>query len=230
MSLVDLVMPKLGESIMEATILKWYKSVGDTIQLDETLLDIATDKVDSEVPSTAAGVIKEILFDTNSVVSIGTVIARIQTAGSDTAIPQKQMPVTPEKEVIAPIKEAPIEIVTTEKSNTETLLKGWYKEKAKQKFAEIAEPLIERFKKYNVIPKGIYIQEMSRRWGSCTPKGKIILNTELIKAPKACIEYVIIHELCHLVHHDHTQKFIDLQTREMPDWEKWKNKLEKLLA
>ena len=123
-----------------------------------------------------------------------------------------------------------IEIVTTEKSNTETLLKGWYKEKAKQKFAEIAEPLIERFKKYNVIPKGIYIQEMSRRWGSCTPKGKIILNTELIKAPKACIEYVIIHELCHLVHHDHTQKFIDLQTREMPDWEKWKDKLEKLLA
>ena len=122
MSLVDLVMPKLGESIMEATILKWYKSVGDTIQLDETLLDIATDKVDSEVPSTAAGVIKEILFDTNSVVPIGTVIARIQTAGSDTAIPQKQMPVTPEKEVIAPIKEAPIEIVTTEVPYTPTNL------------------------------------------------------------------------------------------------------------
>ncbi len=79
MSVVDLVMPKLGESIMEATILKWYKKVGDTIQLDETLLDIATDKVDSEVPSTAAGVITEILFETNSVVPIGTVIARIET-------------------------------------------------------------------------------------------------------------------------------------------------------
>jgi predicted metal-dependent hydrolase len=71
---------------------------------------------------------------------------------------------------------------------------------------------------------------MPTRWGSCTPKGKIILNPELIKAPKGCIEYVIIHELCHLVHHDHTQKFIDLQTKEMQDWEKWKNKLEKLLA
>jgi predicted metal-dependent hydrolase len=52
----------------------------------------------------------------------------------------------------------------------------------------------------------------------------------LIKAPKACIEYVITHELCHLVHHDHTHKFIDLQNKEMPDWEKWKMKLEKLLA
>ena len=114
MSVVDLILPKLGESIMEATILKWYKTVGDTIQLDETLLDIATDKVDSEVPSTAAGIIKEILFETNSVVPIGTVIARIQTAGSDTATPQKQMPVTLEKETFAPIKEATIEIETKE--------------------------------------------------------------------------------------------------------------------
>jgi 2-oxoglutarate dehydrogenase E2 component (dihydrolipoamide succinyltransferase) len=82
MPLVDLVMPKLGESIMEATILKWYKQVGDTIQLDETLLDIATDKVDSEVPSTVGGVIKEVLFQVNDVVPIGTVIARIETNGS----------------------------------------------------------------------------------------------------------------------------------------------------
>lgn len=123
-----------------------------------------------------------------------------------------------------------IEVYSPFKKNTEELLKLWYREKARIKFAEIAEPIIQRFKKYEVEPKGIYIQEMSKRWGSCTPKGKIILNPELIKAPKGCIEYVITHELCHLIHHDHTQKFIDLQTKEMPDWEKWKNKLEKLLA
>ncbi len=81
MPLVDLVMPKLGESIMEATILKWHKQVGDTIQLDETLLDIATDKVDSEVPSTVGGLIKEILFEVNAVVPIGAVIARIESQG-----------------------------------------------------------------------------------------------------------------------------------------------------
>jgi len=80
------VMPKLGESIMEATILKWYKQVGDTINLDETLLDIATDKVDSEVPSTTGGIIKEILFEVNAVVPIGTVIAKIETSGDAQAI------------------------------------------------------------------------------------------------------------------------------------------------
>ena len=80
MALVDLVMPKMGESIMEATILKWHKKAGDPVKQDETVLDIATDKVDSEVPSTAAGVIEEILFQENDVVPIGSVIARIRTS------------------------------------------------------------------------------------------------------------------------------------------------------
>lgn len=123
-----------------------------------------------------------------------------------------------------------IEVATSDRSKVKTLVNQWYKRKAKEKFAEIAEPLIERFKKYKVEPTGIYIQSMKQRWGSCTPTGKIILNTELIKAPKRCIEYVIIHELCHLVHRDHTQKFLNLQSKEMPDWEKWKEKLERMLA
>ncbi len=79
MSIVDLVMPKLGESIMEATILKWHKNVGDKVAQDETILDIATDKVDSEVPSTAEGIIEEIMFKVNDVVPIGTVIVKIRT-------------------------------------------------------------------------------------------------------------------------------------------------------
>jgi 2-oxoglutarate dehydrogenase E2 component (dihydrolipoamide succinyltransferase) len=79
MAIVDLIMPKLGESIMEATILKWHKKPGDAVQQDETVLDIATDKVDSEVPSTAAGTISEILFKENDVVPIGSVIAKIET-------------------------------------------------------------------------------------------------------------------------------------------------------
>ncbi len=82
MSLVDLVMPKLGESIMEATILKWHKQPGDKVELEETLLDIATDKVDSEVPSSAEGTVAEILFKENDVVPIGAVIARIETGAA----------------------------------------------------------------------------------------------------------------------------------------------------
>lgn len=84
MAVVDLIMPKLGESIMEATILKWHKQAGDTVKMDETVLEIATDKVDSEVPSTAAGVLEEILYNVNDVVPIGTVIAKIRTGAAET--------------------------------------------------------------------------------------------------------------------------------------------------
>ena len=89
MSLVDLIMPKLGESIMEATILKWHKNPGDHVAQDETILDIATDKVDSEVPSSVDGIIEEILYKVNDVVRIGTVIAKIkiQSNGQDKPAP-----------------------------------------------------------------------------------------------------------------------------------------------
>jgi len=88
MAIVDLVMPKMGESIMEATILNWHKKPGDSVKMDETVLEIATDKVDSEVPSTAAGVISEILFKVDDVVPVGTVIAKIQTDGASAEAPQ----------------------------------------------------------------------------------------------------------------------------------------------
>ena len=123
-----------------------------------------------------------------------------------------------------------IEVTTTNKARAKELVNEWYLQNARTKFHTIAKPLIDNFRKHKVEPNSIVLREMSTRWGSCTAKGKIILNPELIKAPKGCIEYVIIHELCHLIHHDHTQKFIDLQTKEMKDWEKWKMKLEKLLA
>lgn len=120
-----------------------------------------------------------------------------------------------------------IQVNINNRNNVKELLNDWYRLKAKEKFEAIAEPLIERFKKYNVEPTGIYIQEMKTRWGSCTPNGKIILNPELIKTPKGCIEYVIIHELCHLVHHSHNQNFMELQAKESPLWERWKKKLER---
>ena len=85
MATVDLVMPKMGESIMEATILKWHKQPGDAVKMDETVLEIATDKVDSEVPSTAEGVVSEVLYSVNDVVPIGTVIARIKTGAAEPA-------------------------------------------------------------------------------------------------------------------------------------------------
>lgn len=90
MAIVDLVMPKMGESIMEATILKWHKQPGEHVKMDETVLEIATDKVDSEVPSTAAGVVEEVLFNVNDVVPVGTVIAKIRTEGAGAAAPARE--------------------------------------------------------------------------------------------------------------------------------------------
>jgi predicted metal-dependent hydrolase len=121
-------------------------------------------------------------------------------------------------------------VIAKNSSNVKNLLEGWYLSQAKSKIPSIALPLIENFKKYKVEPKSIEFRSMPKRWGSCTAKGKIILNPELIKAPKGSIEYVVTHELCHLIHHDHTQKFFDLQAKEMKDWERWKLKLESLLA
>lgn len=117
MAIMDLVMPKMGESIMEATILKWHKQAGDTVKIDETILEIATDKVDSEVPSTAGGVIKEILFKENDVVPVGTVIARIESdaSASVAASPPASAPSTSAPSpapVVAPVS-TPVAAPTT---------------------------------------------------------------------------------------------------------------------
>lgn len=81
MAIINMTMPKMGESIMEATILHWHKKPGDTVTADETVLEIATDKVDSEVPSIVDGKIVEILFNENDVVPVGAVIAKIEVSG-----------------------------------------------------------------------------------------------------------------------------------------------------
>ena len=77
--IIDVVMPKMGESITEGTILEWKKQVGDSIAMDEILLEIGTDKVDSEIPSSAEGVIVEILAKPNDVIEVGKVIAKIDS-------------------------------------------------------------------------------------------------------------------------------------------------------
>ncbi len=108
MSTIDLVMPKLGESIMEATILKWHKKPGDKVEMDETVLDIATDKVDSEVPSTTEGTIAEILYHENDVVPVGQVIARITTEGDNSeTVPEEQKSAAPEHEEADIVEELP---------------------------------------------------------------------------------------------------------------------------
>lgn len=84
MALVEMVMPKMGESIMEGTVLAWLKEVGDTIEADESVLEVATDKVDTEVPATHGGILKEILVKEGDVVPVGAPIAKIEAEGAET--------------------------------------------------------------------------------------------------------------------------------------------------
>lgn len=127
MAIVDLVMPKLGESIMEATILKWNKQIGDNIAVDETVLEIATDKVDTEVPAPFAGKLVEICFQVNDVAPIGSVLAKIEVAGENNLVASAPIetptaaptPIVEEIESIPYVPAAPVNTAPQETSNTE---------------------------------------------------------------------------------------------------------------
>ncbi len=114
MAQIELIMPKMGESIMEATILKWLKKEGDAVEIDETILEIATDKVDSEIPSPAKGVIRQVLYKENEVVPIGKVIAYIETevGASSTPAPGTAAP------SVESVKKEPTLATTAEPQHT----------------------------------------------------------------------------------------------------------------
>ncbi len=86
MSKFELKLPQMGESVAEATLTSWLKEVGDTIELDEAVFEIATDKVDSEVPSEVEGVLLEKLFEVDDVIKVGQTVAVIEVAGSESSV------------------------------------------------------------------------------------------------------------------------------------------------
>lgn len=101
MALVEMIMPKMGESVMEGTILSWLKKVGDPIEEDESLLEVATDKVDTEIPATHAGVLKEILAEEGDVIEVGKPIAVIETGADGTSdAPQVNSQTSPKPDEI----------------------------------------------------------------------------------------------------------------------------------
>ena len=106
MARFELKLPKMGESVAEATITSWLKEVGETIEMDEAIVEIATDKVDSEVPSEVEGTLIEILFEKDAVVEVGQTIAIIETEGGDAVAS------TP----VAKVEEAPKEVAQVEKT------------------------------------------------------------------------------------------------------------------
>src|ERR1700691_500147 len=100
--MTDVVMPQMGESIVEGTLTKWLKKAGETVVLDEPLFEISTDKVDTEIPSPAAGVLSEVLVQEGQTVQVNAVVARIAGEGAAAAAPKAEAPeAKPEQDPVA---------------------------------------------------------------------------------------------------------------------------------
>jgi len=110
------------------------------------------------------------------------------------------------------------------------VLAGWYKSRSEKILLKHLLQNLKSFQKYDVSEPPLLIKRMKNRWGSKTSSGKIVLNPELIKAPLKCIDYVIIHELCHFIRPQHNKLFYQLQEKMMPDWKRWKDRLESIMS
>lgn len=109
-------------------------------------------------------------------------------------------------------------------------LKKWYKSKAIIHFQNLFDNRLGLAKDLSDKETSLKYEWFNNRWGSCFKNGTISLNLELIKSPKECVDYVIVHEMCHLVHHNHSNKFYNLLDKKLPKWRDSKGKLERLLA
>ncbi|MCG8314725.1 MAG: M48 family metallopeptidase [Pseudomonadales bacterium] len=121
-------------------------------------------------------------------------------------------------------------VVTTcskDSENVHKLLNDWYKTRAKETFAKRLDAVLEKTLWVEDRPS-IRIQTMQTQWGSCSPAGRLTLNPLLVKAPRECIDYVILHELCHIAEHNHSKRFYRLMNQVMPNWESTKSRLDSM--
>jgi len=116
----------------------------------------------------------------------------------------------------------------SKKQKVKELVQSWYREHARATFERRMQACFEGAERYKVPYPKIKLRRMTKRWGSCSNSGSILLNTELVKAPIHCIDYVIMHELCHLKYSKHGSQFFRLLSVVMPDWQQRKQRLEKV--
>lgn len=116
----------------------------------------------------------------------------------------------------------------SDRDRTKRLVERWYRSRATHVFETRLDRWEEALRRYGVARPAIRIRRMKRRWGSCSPSGAVLLNTNLVKAPVHCIDYVIVHELCHLKHPNHSPAFFTMMSRLIPDWKRRKERLERV--
>jgi predicted metal-dependent hydrolase len=110
-----------------------------------------------------------------------------------------------------------VNVRTSSPEKTKALLQDWYKDKAREVFNVRLEVLLEKTPWVSEKPH-IRIMRMATQWGSCSPSGLLTLNPHLVKASRECIDYVLLHELCHLAEHNHSERFYRLMNQVMPKW------------
>jgi len=114
----------------------------------------------------------------------------------------------------------------SKKQKVKKMVQNWYKEHARATFERRLQACLESVKRYKLPRPQLKLRRMTRRWGSCGNNGSIVLNTELVKVPIHCIDYVIMHELCHQKYPRHNLRFLRLLSALMPDWQQRKQRLE----
>ena len=122
-----------------------------------------------------------------------------------------------------------VSVRASDATRVKNLLIDWYKIRAREVFARRLDVLLEQALWVQERPS-IRILTMQTQWGSCSPNGRITLNPHLVKAPRDCIDYVILHELCHIAEHNHSERFYRLLSQVMPNWEKTKERLDGLAS
>ncbi|RCK80164.1 MAG: putative metal-dependent hydrolase [Candidatus Ozemobacter sibiricus] len=147
---------------------------------------------------------------------------RLRVKANDPAVYEDQVTLTRgEMWVISPGELPPVKV--------KELLRCWYLKRAREVFDGVLTDAFDAFQRMGHERPRIVVREMCRRWGSLSPNGQMTLNTRLVQAPRLCVEYVIVHELCHLVHKNHDSAFFALLGQILPDWRARKQRLEQAL-
>ncbi len=113
------------------------------------------------------------------------------------------------------------------RQDVKQIVEAWYRGRSRQAIGRYLEKCRTITRRHGVPEPKLMIRDMKRRWGSCSRAGRITLNLKLVQVPVHCVEYVIMHELCHLKHHNHSRGFYSLLTRCQPDWCKRKEDLDR---
>lgn len=119
-----------------------------------------------------------------------------------------------------------IDSTSAQPDHIKRLMTSWYRSRAEMQLLEIFNNCWENFRRSDLNKPELKLRKMYKRWGSLSAKGRLTLNVDLIQTPKECIEYVVMHELCHLVHYHHGSEFYKLLDRKIPDWKSLKRQLE----